>query len=140
MKTSPSSRARLSLTAVAGSLCFTSLFGAQTPLAKPEEVEQLPAFEVSSKKTPGVYVQEDVVSATKFAVPIIDVPQNIFVFNRQFIEDLNVGALRDALVYNASMQGGVYSVGGSYRGFSNQQKLKDGFIMSPFFDYDAIHF
>lgn len=130
--------------AFASLLSLAALAPAQTSTptgaAATEDVEQLPPFEVSSKRSPGVYVQEDVTSVTKFAVPIIDVPQNIFVFNRQFLEDLNVGALRDALVYNASMQGGVYSVGGSYRGFSNQQKLKDGFIMSAFFDYDAVHF
>lgn len=130
------------LIALALTLTVTSLPAqpARSNAASQEAAEQLPPFEVSSKRSPGVYVQEEVTSVTKFAVPIIDVPQNIFVFNRQFLEDLNVGALRDALAYNASMQGGVFSVGGSYRGFSNQQKLKDGFIMSPFFDYDPAHF
>lgn len=135
----PRLSARLLLALSTGPLCLLPVTGAQAPAAG-GEIEKMSPFEVTDKKSPGVYVQEDVTSVTKFAVPIIDVPQNIFVFNRQFLEDLNVGALRDALVYNASMQGGVYSVGGSYRGFSNQQKLKDGFIMSPFFDYDAIHF
>lgn len=110
-----------------------------TPNVEGETVQLIP-FEVSSTRTPAPYIQEEVVSVTKFAVPLIDVPQNIFVFTRELLEDLGVGEMRYALSYNASLQGGPFSVGGSYRGFSNQEKLKDGFKMSAFFDYPPAHF
>jgi len=139
-------RARRLLTlAVAGAL-LPAVSLAQTTATAPaateskEEVLQLTPFEVSTARDKGKYVQEETVAVTKFAVPLINVPQNVFVFNRNLLDDLNTGALRDALAYNVGIQGGLYSTGGSYRGFSNQEKLKDGYKTSAFFDYDPIHF
>ncbi len=143
MKIPPSIRARLLFALTASSLCLTSSSLAQstvTPAKKEDEIQQLTPFEVSAAKSKGTYVQEEVVSVTKFAVPIINVPQNVFVFTREFMDDLNFGQMRAMLAYNASLQGGLNSVGGSYRGFSNQEKLRDGFKMSAFFDYDPVHF
>ena len=141
MKMTHPTLARLMIATIAGVLCLTTASVAQTASTKKDDgIEKMTPFEVSGRKTPGPYLQEEVISVTKFAVPLIDVPQNIFVFTRQFMEDLNIGEVRYALAYNASLQGGVYSVGGSYRGFSNQEKLRDGFKMSTFFDYPPIHF
>lgn len=129
----------------AGALYLTSAALAQTASTsasskKDDDVQKMIPFEVSAVKSPGPYIQDTAVSVTKFAVPLIDVPQNIVVFNREFLDDLNVGEMRYALAYNAALQGGVYSIGASYRGFSNQEKLRDGFKMSTFFDYPSIHF
>ena len=144
MKILPTTLARLLFAMTAGSLCLPVASRAQTappaPTPKVEDVQKMTPFEVSDKKSKGAYVQEDVTSVTKFAVALIDVPQNIFVFNRAMLDDLNTGFVRHSLTYNASLQGGLWTSGGSYRGFSNQEKLTDGFKTSAFFDYDSIHY
>ena len=117
MKIPHSTRARLLLALTAGSLCLTSSSLAQSTAMpagatkKADEILQLTPFEVSDRKSKGTYVQEEVVSVTKFAVPIINVPQNVFVFTREFMDDLNFGQMRGMLAYNASLQGGLNSLG-----------------------------
>jgi len=137
--------ARRLFAATVASLCLISAAVAQTartpstPETQDDALRMIP-FEVSTANPPGPYIQDSAVSVTKFAVPLIDLPQNIFVFNREMLNDMNVGEMRYALAYNASLQGGAYSIGASYRGFSNQEKLRDGFKMSAFLDYPPIHF
>lgn len=140
LRLSPRLTALLGFTSLLASASTSPAQTANAPAAGRDETVQLIPFEVSAKRAPAPYVQDEVVSVTKFAVPLIDVPQNIFVFTRELLEDMSVGEMRYALAYNASLQGGPFSVGGSYRGFSNQEKLKDGFKMSAFFDYPPAHF
>lgn len=62
-------------------------------------------------------------SATRFAIPISDVPVNVNVMSREFLTDINESDARNSLAWNASFSGPVNR---TIRGFSGISEFIDG--------------
>jgi outer membrane receptor protein involved in Fe transport len=101
------------------------------------EIIQLDVFDVTGTRDAG-YISTNAESATRLNVPIANIPQNITVFNEEFIKDVMATSLDDVIMYeptvnvygdgwadNFAMRGmGGSSTGGAgstfYNGFEQQ--------------------
>jgi len=103
--------ARLVLTAgLAALMCLSSASlraqAASVTNADPadEEVTKLTPFEVSSDKDYG-YLKTNAATATRIGMEIQQVPMNISVISREFLDDTNARSLTDLFRYSAAASG-----------------------------------
>lgn len=117
---------RIIKAACTGLTLLTCLTGAHAQEDGEEELFELQAYEVRSDRDVGYYAGNSV-SATKTAVPISDIPINIQVMTRDFIEDVGAVSIDDALFYVAGAnpdtnEPGRYSI----RGFTSPEPTRNG--------------
>lgn len=90
------------------------------------DIFDLKPFEVRTDQDVGYYAGNSV-SATKTAVAISDIPINIQVLTRDFIEDVQAISLDDALFYSAGAAPDTNEPGRfSLRGFTSPEPLRNG--------------
>ncbi len=70
--------------------------------AASEEVVQLDVFDVNSSRDVG-YISNNSESATRLNVPIGDIPQNIVVFNQEFLRDIMAETVADVALYDPTI-------------------------------------
>jgi len=72
---------------------------AQTPAEDPPENEvELPAFTVDASKDVG-YVGTNSLSASRAAIPVVDMPASIIVLTRELIDDIGAADVNDVVRY-----------------------------------------
>ncbi|MEZ5278493.1 MAG: TonB-dependent siderophore receptor [Opitutaceae bacterium] len=90
------------------------------------EVVELKPFEVNSARDFGYYAGSSV-SATKTSVPISDIPINIQVMTRDFLDDVQARSIDDAIFYSAGASPDTNEPGRySLRGFTSPEPLRNG--------------
>jgi outer membrane receptor protein involved in Fe transport len=77
---------------------------ATSPTDEEEGVTTLSAFEVSSDKDYG-YLKTNAATATKIGMEIQDIPLNVSVISREFLDDTNARSLTDLFRYTAAASG-----------------------------------
>lgn len=91
-----------------------------------DDVFELSAYEVSGSRDFGYYAGNSV-SATKTSVPIEDIPINIQVLTRDFLDDLQADSIDDAIFYTAGASPDTNEPGRySLRGFTSPEPLRNG--------------
>ncbi|MCP5529768.1 MAG: TonB-dependent receptor [Opitutaceae bacterium] len=80
----------------------TSTLAGQTPADA--DVVMMSAFEVSSEKDNG-YLKTNAATATRIGMEIQNVPMNVSVVSREFLDDTNTRSLMDLLRYTAAAAG-----------------------------------
>jgi outer membrane receptor protein involved in Fe transport len=72
--------------------------------AKPsdEDVVRLNVFDVTESRDVG-YISTNAESATRLNVPIGDIPQNIVVFNQEFLRDIMAESIADVVLYDPTI-------------------------------------
>jgi iron complex outermembrane receptor protein len=99
---------------------------AQENAAGSDEVVELSPFEVNTERDFGYYADSSA-SATKTSVPISEIPINIQVMTRNFIDDIQARSIDDAIFYSASASPDTNEPGRySLRGFTSPEPLRNG--------------
>lgn len=113
--------------ALAGGALFLACLSAMAQESgEREEVFDLRPFEVNSGRDIGYYAGNSI-SATKAAVPISDIPINISVLTRDFLEDVQAVSIDDALFYVAGANADTNEPGRySIRGFTSPEPMRNG--------------
>lgn len=105
-----------------------------TPVAQPEEVVRLDAFRVTAEDARG-YRAENTTSGTLVRTPIRELPVSIQVVTEQFMADMDIRRVEDAIRYvsgvglaarNEGTRGATRSESFVIRGFETSQVLRNG--------------
>ncbi len=75
---------------------------AQPPSPKDEEVILMNVFDVTSDRDAG-YISTNAEGATRLNAPIADIPQNIVVFNEEFLRDIMAENIADVVLYDPTV-------------------------------------
>lgn len=87
---------------------------------------QLSPFEVQTDKDVGYYASNSL-SATKTNVPLQNLPMNIQVMTRTFLDDINANRIEDAMAYAAGVSQSTNEPGRfALRGFTNPNPMRNG--------------
>ena len=119
------------LLAAALGLTGPALFAQSAPVPASEEVLKLDVFTVSAKTDKG-YRATNTISGTRLNQKLQDVAQNINVITEDFIKDLNVSNLSDALAYTAGLAPNSAQNEASFtvRGFDVLRPMRNGVTTS----------
>jgi len=112
-----------------GALSLLALAAALTPahlFAQDSEVVELSPFEVNTDKDAGYYAGNSI-SATKTNVPLQDLPMNVQVMTRTFLDDINASDIESVMEYAASANPATNEPGRfALRGFVNPNPMRNG--------------
>ncbi len=112
-----------------GALSLLALAAALTPaqlIAQDSEVVELSPFEVNTDKDAGYYAGNSI-SATKTNVPLQDLPMNVQVMTRTFLDDINASDIESVMEYAASANPATNEPGRfALRGFVNPNPMRNG--------------
>lgn len=107
--------------------------------AKDDEVVTVPEFQVSASRDRDEWFASTAMSGTRSSAPIIDLPYQVQVLTREFLEDFQLVGVTEQLSFFPGYSGvadqadaaiGVTLGGSSLRGFP-QTVLRDGFRRTP---------
>ena len=117
---------------VAASLALAAAALAQTapaPSRAPEETVALSPFEVAADRDTS-YRVNNAISANRIAAPILDTPQSIFVLTEDFLKDMEIVDLQEAMAYVPGVSFGTQGAAGdneiNIRGMAMIGTLLDG--------------
>lgn len=130
---------RYALVAAALALGFLPGALAQTKLPTTEETVRLPQFTVSEEKA-NPYQSKQALSASRIAMPIMDIPQTISVIPKELIEDSLGNRMLDVAKYVTPVQENTLPFGGdryTIRGFTVSAEFVDGTMISGQDGYSA---
>jgi outer membrane receptor protein involved in Fe transport len=114
-----------------------------------EGVQTLSPFEVKSDKDYG-YLKTNAVTATRIGMEIQNVPLNISVISREFLDDTNARSLTDLFRYQAASSGDTRFAmrvpaneatpqgGFTMRGFSVNTLMRDGILRYSAYNLDNV--
>ncbi len=112
-----------------GALSLLALATALSPAqltAQDSEVVELSPFEVNTDKDAGYYAGNSI-SATKTNVPLQDLPMNVQVMTRTFLDDINATDIESVMEYAASANPATNEPGRfALRGFVNPNPMRNG--------------
>lgn len=118
-------------------------------LSTDEGVQTLSPFEVKSDKDYG-YLKTNAVTATRIGMEIQNVPLNISVISREFLDDTNAKSLTDLFRYQAASSGDTRFAmrvpaneatpqgGFTMRGFSVNTLMRDGILRYSAYNLDNV--
>jgi len=90
------------------------------------EIVELSPFEVNTQKDVGYYAGNSI-SATKTNVPLQDLPMNVQVMTRTFLDDVNATDIESVMSYAASANPATNEPGRfALRGFVNPNPMRNG--------------
>ena len=127
----------------------TAAPAASAPLATDEGVQTLSPFEVKDDKDYG-YLKTNAATATKIGMEIQQIPLNISVLSREFLDDTNVRSLTDLFRYSAASAGDTRFAmrvpaneatpqgGFTMRGFSVNTLMRDGIFRYTAYSVDNV--
>ena len=127
----------------------TTTTTATPTLATDEGVQTLSPFEVKSDKDYG-YLKTNAVTATRIGMEIQNVPLNISVISREFLDDTNAKSLTDLFRYQAASSGDTRFAmrvpaneatpqgGFTMRGFSVNTLMRDGILRYSAYNLDNV--
>ena len=72
------------------------------PAADDDDIVQMNVFDVTASRDVG-YLSANAESATRMNVPIADIPQNIVVFNQEFLQDIGAETIADVALYDPTV-------------------------------------
>lgn len=122
---------------------------APAALSTDEGVQALSPFEVTSERDYG-YLKTNAVTATKIGMEIQNVPLNISVISREFLDDTNARSLTDLFRYQAAAAGDTRFAmrvpaneatpqgGFTMRGFSVNTLMRDGILRYSAYNLDNV--
>jgi iron complex outermembrane receptor protein len=114
-------------------LSFSSgAFGQQATPPKQDETIELPQFTVREDKV-NPYQSKEALSASRVAMPILDIPQTISVVPSEFLEDSKSMRMLDAAKYVTPIVENTLPFGGdryTIRGFTVSAEFVDGSMIS----------
>jgi iron complex outermembrane recepter protein len=118
-----------SQTAVRGCLfgSFVALLAVASSLsAQDEDPITLSPFEVNTARDVGYYASNSI-SATKTDIPLQDLPMNVQVLTRTFLDDVNATDIESVMEYSASVSPATNAPGRfNLRGFANPNPMRNG--------------
>ena len=127
----------------------TSTAATPATLSTDEGVQTLSPFEVKSEKDYG-YLKTNAVTATKIGMEIQNIPLNISVISREFLDDTNARSLTDLFRYQAAASGDTRFAmrvpaneatpqgGFTMRGFSVNTLMRDGILRYSAYNLDNV--
>lgn len=91
-----------------------------------DETIVLSPFEVNTSKDMGYYASNSI-SATKTDIPLQDLPMNVQVVTRTFLDDVNATDIESVMAYSASVSPATNEPGRfNLRGFANPNPMRNG--------------
>ncbi|HVS51139.1 MAG TPA: TonB-dependent receptor plug domain-containing protein [Opitutaceae bacterium] len=121
-------RVLISLAAISGLLGFFPGARAEETTPNKDETVELPQFTVRENKV-NAYQSQEALSASRVAMPILDIPQTISVVPAEFLEDSKSMRMLDAAKYVTPVVENTLPFGGdryTIRGFTVSAEFVDG--------------
>lgn len=95
-------------------------------VAQDDDPILLSPFEVNTEKDIGYYASNSI-SATKTDIPLQDLPMNVQVITRTFLDDVNATDIESVMAYSASVSPSTNEPGRfNLRGFVNPNPMRNG--------------